>query len=92
MNEPAADLPVVTALFSSYRNRPVPAGVLIFGEIGLTGEIRRVPAMERRILDAWKLGFRRFIIPFAKLRLPDDFKGEIVKVKTLEEAINAVFA
>ena len=91
VNEPAADLPVLTALFSSYRNRPVPAGMLIFGEIGLTGEVRRVPAMERRILDAAKLGFHRFVIPFAKLRLPEDFRGEIIRVKTVEEAVNAIF-
>ncbi len=91
IREPAADLPVLSALYSSYRNSPVPAGVLIFGEIGLTGEVRRVSAMERRILDAEKLGFRRFIVPDAKLRLPEDFHGEIIRVKTVGEAMDAMF-
>ena len=91
VSEPAADLPVLTALYSSYRNLPVPADILIFGEIGLTGEIRRVAAMERRILDAEKLGFRRFIVPAAKFRLPENFRGEIIPVKTVEEAVNALF-
>ena len=91
VNEPAADLPVLTALFSSYRNRPVPAGTVIFGEVGLTGEVRRVPAMERRISDASKLGFGKFVVPDAKLCLPSEFKGNIIRVKTVEEAIHAIF-
>ncbi len=91
VNEPAADLPVLMALFSSYRNRAVAAGTMIFGEVGLTGEVRRVPAMERRIMDAGKLGFERFVVPDAKLRLPEDFKGKVIRVKTVEEAIHAVF-
>ena len=91
VNEPAADLPVLMALFSSYRNRAVATGTMIFGEVGLTGEVRRVPAMERRIMDAGKLGFERFVVPDAKLRLPEDFKGKVIRVKTVEEAIHAVF-
>ena len=92
VNEPAADLPVLAALVSSYRNRPIPGNVLIFGEIGLTGEVRRVPAMERRITDAYKLGFSKFIVPDSRLRLSADFKGEVIKVKTVEEALQAVFS
>jgi DNA repair protein RadA/Sms len=91
VNEPAADLPVLIALFSSYRNRSVPAGTVIFGEVGLTGEVRRVPAMERRIADAAKLGFGKFVVPDAKLRLPAEFKDKIIRVRTVEEAIHAVF-
>ncbi|MBQ7417854.1 MAG: DNA repair protein RadA, partial [Acidaminococcaceae bacterium] len=91
VSEPAADLPVLIALYSSYRNLPVPADILIFGEIGLTGEIRRVAAMERRILDAEKLGFRRFIVPAAKFCLPENFRGKIIPVKTVEEAVNVLF-
>ena len=91
VNEPAADLPVLTALFSSYRNRSVSAGTVIIGEVGLTGEVRLVPAMERRISDAAKLGFGKFVVPDAKLRLPAEFKGKIIRVRTVEEAIDAVF-
>ena len=91
ISETAADLPVLAALFSSYRNRPVPGGTVIFGEVGLTGEVRRVQAMERRIADAAKLGFDRFVVPDAKLRLPAECKGEIIRVRTVEEAIQALF-
>lgn len=91
VTEPAADLPVITALVSSYHNRPVPEQVLVFGEVGLTGEIRRVAAAERRITDAAKLGFTRFVVPAGKLRLPAGFTGEVCQVKTVEEALNAIF-
>ena len=90
-NEPAADLPVLSALFSSYRNLPIPGGTVIFGEVGLTGEVRRVPAMERRIADAAKLGFNRFVVPDAKLHMTAEPGGKIIRVKTVDEAIRAVF-
>lgn len=92
VTEPAADLAVAAALVSSYRNRPVPKGVLCFGEVGLTGEVRRVSAPERRILDGINLGFHKFIVPDSKLRLPEiDSKIKIIKVKTLEQALQALF-
>ena len=64
---------------------------VMFGEVGLTGEIRRVAAAERRITDAAKLGFTRFVVPAGKLRLPAGFTGEVCQVKTVEEALNAIF-
>ncbi len=91
VNEPAADLAVVAALVSSYRNHPVPRGVMLFGEVGLTGEVRRVSAPERRISDAINLGFHTFIIPAGKLN--QSFDGvQIVQVKTLDQALRALFA
>ena len=88
--EPAADLAVAAALVSSYRNRPVPKGVLCFGEVGLTGEVRRVSAPERRIMDGINLGFTRFIVPDSQLRLPK-VDAQIIRVKTLEQALQALF-
>ena len=90
ITEPAADLAVAAALVSSYRNRPVPKGVLCFGEVGLTGEVRRVSAPERRIMDGINLGFTKFIVPDSKLRLPD-VDAKIIRVKTLEQAMQALF-
>ena len=92
VSEPAADLPVLAALVSSYRNLAVPFGTLTLGEVGLTGEVRRVPAMERRILDAAKLGFKRFVVPRGKLQLPAGFSGQVVQVRTAEEALRAIFS
>ncbi len=91
VTEPAADLAVAAAIFSSYRNRPVPKGVMLFGEVGLTGEVRRVSVPERRISDAINLGFTKFIVPESKL--PDFEKNvEIIKVKSLEQALKAIFS
>jgi DNA repair protein RadA/Sms len=52
VSEPAADLAVVAALVSSYRNKPLPMGTLVVGEVGLTGEVRRVGLVDRRIKEA----------------------------------------
>lgn len=90
ITEPAADLAVAAALVSSYRNRPIPKGVICFGEVGLTGEVRRVSAPERRILDGVNLGFHKFIIPDSSLKMPDT-RAQIIKVKTLEKALQALF-
>lgn len=90
VSEPAADLAVAAALASSYRNLPVKKGVLLFGEVGLTGEIRRVSAPERRIMDGVNLGFTKFIVPESKLRL-QNVDAQIIRVKTLEQAMQALF-
>lgn len=61
--EPAADLAVVSSLLSSFTNRPVPPDTVVFGELGLAGEVRRVSRAELRISEAVRLGFRRIVLP-----------------------------
>lgn len=90
ITEPSADLAAAAALVSSYRNKPVPHGVLAVGEVGLTGEIRRVAGTERRIRDAANLGFTKFVVPKGKLNMEQKTSG-IVQAATLEEALNAIF-
>lgn len=90
ITEPSADLAAAAALVSSYRNKPVPHGVLAVGEVGLTGEIRRVSGTERRIRDAANLGFTKFVVPKGKLNMEQKTSG-IVQAATLEEALNAIF-
>lgn len=90
ITEPSADLAAAAALVSSYRNKPVPHGVLAVGEVGLTGEIRRVAGTERRIRDAANLGFTKFVVPKGKLNMEHKTSG-IVQAATLEEALNAIF-
>lgn len=63
INEPALDLAVVTVLLSSYRNRALPSRILVFGEVGLTGEVRAVNMAEQRVLEAAKLGYSCCILP-----------------------------
>ena len=63
MNEPALDLAIVMALISSYKDRPVDPGVILFGEVGLSGEVRAVSMAEQRVAEAVKLGFTTCILP-----------------------------
>ena len=63
INEPALDLAVVAVLLSSYRNRALPSRILVFGEVGLTGEVRAVNMAEQRVLEAEKLGYSCCILP-----------------------------
>ncbi len=63
LDEPAADLAVALAVASAFRDRPVDPGTVVFGEVGLTGEVRGVRQAERRAREAAKLGFRRCILP-----------------------------
>ena len=63
LGEPAIDLGIICAVISSYRNLPVHPGTLIFGEVGLTGEVRGVSFVEQRLTEAIKMGFTRCIIP-----------------------------
>jgi DNA repair protein RadA/Sms len=63
VNEPAADLAIVGALVSSTRARPLPESSVLFGEIGLLGEVRRVPAAASRLKEAASLGFRTIFLP-----------------------------
>lgn len=90
ITEPAADLAATAALVSSYRNKAVPHGVLAVGEVGLTGEIRRVSNTERRIRDAANLGFTKFVVPKGKLNMEQKTSG-IIQAATLEEALSAIF-
>ena len=89
--EPAADLAVAVAVSSSLRERPVDQGTVCIGEIGLSGEIRSVNHLERRIQEASRMGFRRAIVPERSANLPPASRLgiEIVKVGTAAEAIEA---
>ncbi|NPV28991.1 MAG: DNA repair protein RadA [Firmicutes bacterium] len=86
--EPAADLGVALALASSFRNRPVDAGTVVLGEIGLTGEVRAVAQVEQRLKEARRLGFRRLIIPERNLALQERYGDlELLGVRTVREAL-----
>ena len=63
VNEPALDLAIVLALLSSYKNRALGSRTLVFGEVGLTGEVRAVTMMDARIKEAAKMGYETVIVP-----------------------------
>ncbi len=91
--EPAADLAVAVAIASSFRDREVDLGMVVIGELGLSGEVRGVPQLERRIADAARQGFTRCLAPAASLRgltMPPGI--EAVGVDTLGEALQAALS
>ena len=89
--EPAADMGIVTALVSSFREIPVDPHTFVFGEIGLSGEVRAVAQGEARIREAAKVGFRRAIVPLGNAeRLKDNFGLTISGVRNIDEAIEHV--
>jgi DNA repair protein RadA/Sms len=92
LTEPAADLGVAMAVASSFLDRPVPADTLIFGEVGLTGEVRAVSAPEIRLKEGHKLGFKRALLAQRQQEHLGDFPGlELVGVETLAAAIRSIF-
>nr|WP_296266508.1 DNA repair protein RadA [uncultured Merdimonas sp.] len=92
MNEPAADLGIVLAIASSYKNRAVPEDTIVFGEVGLSGEVRAVSMPEQRVAEARKLGFKTCIIPEVSLKSlgePLDKLGiSVVGVRSVNQVIN----
>ena len=88
ITEPAIDLGVLLACASSYKNISIPQDVVAIGEVGLTGEVRAVNMIEKRIKEAEKLGFKKIIIPQSnKKLLKDDFKIDIIGVINVNQAI-----
>ncbi len=85
ISEPSADLAAICSIISSSRNKPLPPKTICFGEIGLSGEVRKVSFSLQRIKEAKKLGFKKAIIPFGSKIEIDDFEVvEIAHVKELK--------
>ena len=88
MNEPAVDLGIVMAIVSSYKNQPIDEKTIVFGEVGLSGEVRAVNMPEQRVAEAKKLGFTTCIMPEVSREIVKNVKGiRIVGVKTINEAL-----
>ena len=89
--EPAADASVIAALASSYKNKPIDSHCMIFGEVGLTGELRAVTMSERRIAEAKKLGFTQCILPQAHLKgLRDKYSMKIYGAANIGELLQLI--
>lgn len=89
VEEPAIDLAVCLAIVSAYKNKALSLDLVVFGEVGLAGEIRKVSQEEKRIKEAEKLGFRKIIKPFSGLKIPT--QGKIKEVRNLKEVIDYLF-
>ena len=92
IDEPAVDLAIVASIVSSYKDKATPTGDVYMGEVGLTGEIRRISRIEERVKEAKKLGFTRVILPKKNLDGWKHPKGiQIIGVETIKEAVNEIF-
>ena len=90
ISEPASDLAIAVAITSSVRNKPVAADLVLIGEVGLSGELRSVSQLARRLSEAQKLGFKRAVAPRSALRgMSDSLPGylELLPVRSLTQAI-----
>ena len=91
MEEPAVDLPLAVSLASSFFDKPVPSDMVIFGEVGLAGEVRGIGQAELRLKEAMKMGFKRALLPAnntGRLKV----KGmTLVGVSSIREALDELF-
>lgn len=91
MNEPAVDFGIVMAIVSSYKNQPIDEKTIVFGEVGLSGEVRAVNMPEQRVAEAKKLGFTTCIMPEVSREVVKNIKGiKIIGVKTINEALQVL--
>ena len=90
ITEPAADLPVLLAINSSMRNRPLPRGLVAFGEVGLAGEIRPAPRGQERLREAAKLGFSIAVVPKANLPKQKIEGLQVIGVERIDDAMNKI--
>ncbi len=92
IDEPAVDMGIVSAIASSFLDRPIHKGTIMFGEVGLTGEIRGIGHVEIRVAEAKKMGFNRCLVPQSNLKRMTKIKGiELIGVKTVSEAMENLF-
>ena len=89
INEPALDLGICLSIVSSFKNIPIDKKTVAIGEVGLTGEIRNINMIDKRIREAEKLGYRRVLIPESnKKLLKNNFRLDIIGVKNISDAID----
>ena len=91
MNEPAIDLGIIMAVASSYKNSPVSEDTIVFGEVGLSGEVRAVTMPEQRVAEAKKLGFKVCVVPEVSLKSIGKVEGiEVIGVKSVNQTMNVL--
>ena len=95
IKEPAADLAICAAILSSRTEKEIPADTIVIGEVGLAGEVRSVGQLERRLLEAEKLGFKKAIVPkfrlSASLKINKKLKIKVLEVKNVGELVKILF-
>ena len=88
ISEPAADLPSLIAIASSYLDKPVPKGTAVFGEVGLVGEVRAVTGARQRVNEAMRMGFKRCVLPLSCKKDTEQIHGiQLDYVSDIKEAL-----
>ena len=90
VNEPAADLGIICAIASSFKNKPIDPHLLIMGEAGLTGEVRAVSGIDVRFNEAAKMGFKRVIVPKTNTKSKPPKGLEVMGVSSVEECLSLI--
>ncbi|MDK2808067.1 MAG: hypothetical protein PWP24_801 [Clostridiales bacterium] len=91
INEPALDLALIAAIVSSYKNTCFPEDAILFGEVGLTGEVRAVTMVEQRVIEAAKMGYKVCLLPLANLGSLDHKRSmdmKLIGIKNIRELLN----
>jgi DNA repair protein RadA/Sms len=90
--EPAVDMAIVSAIASSFLDKPVPDGTVVLGEVGLAGEVRAIGQVDIRLAEVKKMGFNRCLVPDSNLKRIADIDGiEVSGIKKVSEAVDALF-
>ena len=90
IDEPAIDLGIVVALVSSMQNRPILDDVIILGEVGLAGEVRTISFLEKRLIEAEKMGFRVAVVPQGNLKRSQQYPVQVRGVSHVSEALQVI--
>jgi DNA repair protein RadA/Sms len=90
VDEPALDLGIASAVYSSYKNIAAQKDIVVVGEIGLTGEVRAVNYLDKRLAEAAKLGFRKAIVPASNVKKIHDNPLELIGVGNVKEALEII--
>jgi DNA repair protein RadA/Sms len=92
VDEPAVDMAIVSAVASSFLDKPIPDGTVVIGEVGLTGEVRAISHIETRVAEAKKMGFARCLVPETNLKRITEMDGiALAGIKTVSEGIEILF-
>jgi DNA repair protein RadA/Sms len=90
--EPAVDMAIVSAIASSFLDKPVPDGTVVLGEVGLTGEVRAIGQVDTRVAEIKKMGFKRCLVPAGNFKRIRDIEGiKVAGIKTVSEAVDLLF-
>jgi len=92
VSEPAVDMGIVSAVASSFLDRPIADGTVVVGEVGLTGEVRAIGQVETRLAEAKKMGFTRCLLPESNLKRLNGKPGlELLGVRNIDQAVESLF-